>query len=254
MSRGMEMLMVNWFGDGNGYVGDMDLVPETAYTVAAALDWHSPDGRLGLRLTPYYTRVQDYIDAVRCPPGLGGACATQTPGGGKFVFLRLANQSARLYGAELSGRAPLADTPAGQFGLEGVASYVDGENRDTGDNLYNIMPLNARLTLTHRLGGWDNALEWVAVGAKSDVSAVRNEVATPGFGLLNLRASYSWPKVRLDFGVENLLDKFYYLPLGGAYLGQGTTMTSNPVGSVPRWGLAVPGMGRSIQVGVAVKF
>jgi iron complex outermembrane receptor protein len=83
---------------------------------------------------------------------------------------------------------------------------------------------------------------------------VRNEVATPGYGLLNLRASYSWPMLRLDFGIENLLDRFYTLPLGGAYLGQGTTMTTGPVGSVPRWGQAVPGMGRSIYAGVTVKF
>ena len=254
MSRGMEMLMVNWFGDGNGYVGDMDLVPETAHTVAATLDWHSADRSLELRLTPYYTRVADYIDAVRCPASLGGACATQTPGGGKFVFLQLANQSARLYGVELSGRAPLADHAAGAFGVEIVASYVDGENRDTGDNLYNVMPLNATLTLTHRLGEWDGALEWVVAKAKSEVSAVRNEVATPGYGLLNLRASYRWPKLRLDFGIENLLDKFYYPALGGAYLGQGTTMTTSPVGSVPRWGQAVPGTGRSIYAGVNVTF
>jgi iron complex outermembrane receptor protein len=254
MSRGMEMLMVNWFGDGNGYVGDMDLAPETAHTVAATLDWHTPDRRLELKLTPYYTRVADYIDAVRCPASLGGACATQTPGGDKFVFLQLANQSARLYGAELSARAPIAENAAGAFGVELVASYVDGENRDTGDNLYNLMPLNALLTLTHRLGGWDNTLEWVVVKAKSDVSAVRNEVATPGYGLLNVRASYSWPKVRFDFGVENLLDKFYTLPLRGAYLGQGTTMTTTPVGSVPRWGLGVPGMGRSVYAGVTVSF
>ncbi len=254
MSRGMEMLMVNWFGDGNGYIGDMDLVPETAYTVAATLDWHSADRRRELRATPYYTRVADYIDAVRCPARLGGACATQTPGGGKFVYLQLANQSARLYGVELSGRTPLAETAAGEFGLEGVASYTDGENRDTGDNLYNIMPLNATLTLSHKRGEWGAALEWVVVKAKNDVSAVRNEVATPGYGLLNLRASYGWPKLRLDFGVENLLDKFYTLPLGGAYLGQGTTMTTSSVGSVPRWGQAVPGMGRSIYAGVTVKF
>ena len=38
MTRGMEMLMVNWFGDGNGYVGNLDLVPEKALTVSATID------------------------------------------------------------------------------------------------------------------------------------------------------------------------------------------------------------------------
>ena len=143
MSRGMEMLMINWFGDGNGYVGDPDLEPEQAHTVSVTLDWHSADRGSELRLTPYYTRVTDYIDALRCPVTLGGACATQTPGGDKFVYLQFANQSARLYGIDLSGQVPLARTGVGEFGLKGLMSYTNGTNRNTGDNLYNIMPLNA---------------------------------------------------------------------------------------------------------------
>ncbi len=252
MTRGMEMLMVNWFGDGNGYVGNLDLVPEKALTVSATIDWHSPDREARLEVTPYYTRVTDYIDALRCPPSLGGACAAQTAGGGKFVFLRFANQSARLYGIDVSGRVPLASTRAGDLALAGVVGYTNGRNRSTGDNLYNVMPLNAKLLLTQRLGGFDNALEVVTAAAKRDVSAERNEVETAGYALLNLRASYSWPRVRVDVGVENLFDTFYSQPLGGAYLGQGTTMTSNPVGSVPPWGIAVPGTGRSIYAGVRV--
>ena len=106
--------------------------------------------------------------------------------------------------------------------------------------------------LTHRHGGWENALEAVMVAAKDDVSAERNEVATAGYALVHLRASYSWTKVRVDLGVENLFDTFHASPLGGAYLGQGTTMTTSPVGSVPLWGTAVPGAGRSIYVGVKV--
>jgi iron complex outermembrane receptor protein len=252
MSRGMEMLMVNGFGDGNGYLGNLGLVPEKAHTVSATIDWHSPDRESRFEVTPYYTRVTDYIDALRCPPSLGGACATQTPGGGKFVYLQFVNQSARLYGIDVSGRAPLAATAIGEFGLSGTVSYANGTNRDTGDNLYNIMPLNGKLMLTHRHGGWENALEAVMVAAKDDVSAERNEVATAGYALVHLRASYSWTKVRVDLGVENLFDTFHASPLGGAYLGQGTTMTTSPVGSVPPWGTAVPGAGRSIYVGVKV--
>ena len=72
--------------------------------------------------------------------------------------------------------------------------------------------------------------------------------------MLNLRAGYDWKHVRVDVGVENLFDTFYSLPLGGAYVGQGTTMTTSPVGSVPLWGTAVPGMGRSIYAGMKVAF
>lgn len=254
-TRGMEMLMVNWFGDGNGYVGDMDLKPEKAYTLSATFDWHTPDRSTELRLTPYYTRVSDYIDAIRCPTGLGGACsAANQEVDDSFVFLQLANQSARIFGIDVSGRMPLASNAWGQWGLEGLLNYTNGKNRETGDYLYNIMPLNAKLTLTHSYGGWDSSAELVGVQAKTRVSDVRNEVETSGYGLVNVRTSYSWKQARVDFGVENLFDRFYRLPLGGAYLGQGTTMTSAPVGIVPRWGNVVPGMGRSIYVGMNLQF
>jgi hypothetical protein len=46
---------------------------------------------------------------------------------------------------------------------------------------------------------------------------------------------HAWKQVRVDFGIENLFDKFYYLPTGGAYTGQGTTMT-NPACPTTRSG------------------
>jgi iron complex outermembrane receptor protein len=66
----------------------------------------------------------------------------------------------------------------------------------------------------------------------------------------NLRSSYQWKQFRLDFGIENLADEFYDMPLGGAYVGQGMTMSGT---GVP-WGVAVPGMGRSINTGLSFTF
>ncbi|MDR0440010.1 MAG: TonB-dependent receptor [Candidatus Accumulibacter sp.] len=243
----MALVMNNFVGDGNGYVGNPDLKPEVAHTLSLTADWHSADREYRLMLTPYYTRVNDYIDAQRAYPGAPASNATDA---GRFVRLQYVNQRARLYGFDLSGKLPLGRTAIGHFGLKGLLNYTNGRNRDTGDDLYNIMPLNAKLTLTHHRGGWDNALELVAAKGKSDVSGVRNEIGTSGYHLVNLRSSYSWRKVRVDFGVENLFDKFYFLPLGGAYVGQGGTMGIN---AIP-WGIAVPGMGRSIHAGVRVKF
>ena len=37
--------------------------------------------------------------------------------------------------------------------------------------------------------------------------------------------------MRVDFGIENLFDRKYALPLGGAYAGQGRTMSLNPPAS-----------------------
>jgi iron complex outermembrane receptor protein len=244
----MAAVMNNFVGDGNGYIGNLDLEPEKAYTASATVDWHAADRSWELKATPFYTYVADYIDAIRCERG---ACPPDNPTAtDKFVVLQYVNQSARLYGLDLSGRVKLAKSDWGQFGLTGLLNYTNGKNRDTDDELYNIMPLNAKVALTHQLGGWDGAIEVVAAAAKDDTSDVRNEIKTAGYSLANLRGSYSWKHARIDVGVENLFDRFYSLPLGGAYVGQGTTMALN---GIP-WGIAVPGMGRSIYAGVTLKY
>jgi iron complex outermembrane receptor protein len=249
----MATLMVNWAGDGNGYIGNLDLKPEQANTFAATFDWHAADRGWEFKATPYYTRVSDYIDAIQWDATANAPRTTlQT---NQFTVLKFVNQSARLYGIDLSGKLPLAKTGIGEFGLKGLLNYTNGKNRDSGDALYNIMPLNAKLTLTHQYGGWNNAVEVVMVKGKNDGSTARNEMATPSYTLTNLRGSHSWKQVRIDFGVENLFDKLYYHPLGGAYTGQGTTMSSSTTAATtPKWGIPVPGMGRLLYAGVNVKF
>ncbi len=241
----MAALMNNFVGDGNGYVGNLNLKPETARTLSLSADWHdAAKEKWGLKLTPYYTHVKDYIDARRV-----------TNNANQFNVLQYANQSARLYGIDLSGHALVARaTGYGDFTVKGLMSYTRGKNRDTDDNLYNIMPLNAKLALAQRLGAWRNTLEGEFVARKEDVSSVRNEMKTPGYGLIHLRSRYEQKTWSVDFGIENLFDRLYYLPLGGAYVGQGTTMTNPPLPNYPQWGTPVPGPGRSLYVGLNVKF
>jgi iron complex outermembrane receptor protein len=240
----MVLNMNNWFGDGNGYVGNPDLKPEVAHTLSVTGSWHdAAQEAWELKVSPYYTRVENYIDAVPCP-----ACIARTADG--FLNLSLANQTARIYGADISGRMPLAKTSGfGNFAATGVLNYTKGKNLTTGDNLYNIMPLNLKLAFEQRLGSWTNTIETKFVDAKTNVQAVRKEMKTGGYSLLNLRSSYEWKQVRLDVGVDNVLNKFYALPLGGAYVGQGSTMST----AVP-YGTSVPGMGRSIYTGLNIKF
>jgi len=249
----MAALMVNWFGDGNGYIGNLDLEPEKASTVSATFDWHTVDRAWEFKATPYYTHVTDYIDAIQWNATANAPRAVLLTD--QFTVLKFVNQSARIYGVDLSGKLPLAKNSMGEFRLNGLASYTKGENRDTGDGLYNIMPLNGKLALTQKLGGWDNAAELVMVARKDDVSEMRNEMETPGYALVNLRGSHSWKKVRVDFGVENLFDRLYYHPLGGAYTGQGTTMSGSTTAlTSPKWGTPVPGMGRSIYTALNIQF
>ena len=249
-TNAMAALMNNFVGDGDGYVGRMDLRPETANTVSLTADWHDTARKTwGVKATAYYTLVQDYIDARRCD--FGQCSADNVSTADHFVLLQYVNQRARLYGADLAARGTLGDPGSwGTVSARLVAAYVRGDNLSTGDGLYDIMPLNATLALVHELAGWTNTAEVVAVAGKSHVSEVRNEIRTTGYYVINLRTSLTWKLVRLDVSVENLLDRLYANPLGGAYVGQGSSMSTS---GIP-WGVAIPGMGRSFNVALSLRY
>jgi iron complex outermembrane recepter protein len=103
-------------------------------------------------------------------------------------------------------------------------------------------------------GPGSNTIEGEFVDAKDDISQVRNEMETAGYGLAHLRSRYARKTWSLDFGIENLFDRFYELPLGGAYVGQGTTMTIPPLPNQPQWGTPVPGPGRTFYAAVNLSF
>lgn len=246
----MAALMNNFVGDGNGYIGNVNLVPEVAHTVSATANWSAADAASwNLSATAYYTRVDDYIDAKRCDFGQCSAeNATKTTG---FVLLQYVNQSARLYGLDVSGQMLVAQSAEfGSFTGTAALGYVRGQNRTTNDNLYNMMPLNLKLAAVQQWGQWTNAIEYQAVAAKTKVSQVRNEVPTPGYGVVNLRSGVEWGNGRVDVSLVNALNRFYSMPLGGAYLGQGPSMTTN---GIP-WGVPVPGVGRSINVALSLQY
>lgn len=236
MAAGMNNLV----GDGNGYVGNASLEPEQANTVSASMSWQDEQHN-SLTVTSYFTYITDYIDAV-------AANSMWQPN--QFNVLRYENQSARIYGTNVSGTWHISHGKSGHWQLAGSVSATSAENKDTGSGLYQVIPVQGSLTLSHQFDGWHSSLEWELASRKEKVSDIRNEIPTAGYGLLNLQVSHQWQSFRIDAGVENLLDKFYFNPTGGAYTGQGMTMSLN---GIP-YGIAVPGMGRAVYAGVQWQF
>jgi len=83
----MSAGMINWVGDGNAYVGNLNLKQEVANTVSLSADWHDNARKnWELKVTPYYTYVNDYIDVdVLTLKSTGNT-------------LQFANHDARIYG------------------------------------------------------------------------------------------------------------------------------------------------------------
>jgi len=235
----MAMNMIGWFGDANGYVGNLDLKPEVADTLGASAKWRGEEsGELGVHA--YYTRVRNYIGV--------NLLGTYVSGGSTLANFQFANHDARIYGLDLSGKTGLWDNGSGKGEFQFVAGWTQGTRLDTGGSLYHIMPFNTKLTLAHTLNDWHSALEVQYVANKTNVDLLRNEPATPGYTLVNIRSAYEMKNVRFDFGIDNLFNRFYYLPLGG--MAYADWKAVNKVGQIA----PLPGMGRSINAGLTVSF
>ena len=145
----MAANMNNTYGDGNGYVGNINLKPETAHTISFSSDWHDEaKTNWSLKATPYFTYVKDYIDAIECTE-IGKSCMSRSDG---FSTLSLDNQTARIYGFDLSGYQSLTKLKKyGEIVLKGSFSISRGKNTDASDNLYRVMPANSRLLLEQNI-------------------------------------------------------------------------------------------------------
>jgi len=241
---GMESIMNNWVGDGNGYVGNLNLDSETAHVFSVSSNIQNEAKTTNLKITPHYSYVRDYIDAI----DIGDANSWQK--------LQFSNQDAKLYGLDVDLTHQFKTLNYGDFYAKAAVSYVRGENKETGDDLYRLMPLNLKLNLEQQIGSWTNTLQGQLVDEKTHVNKIRREMETSGYGLVHLSSSYKFSgalnNARLTFGIHNLLDKHYDLPLGGVYMGQGATMMAMnlPYNSA----VPLPGMGRSFNTAFSYEF
>ena len=244
----MDMAMINTYGDANGYVGNVDLKPEVANTFSATLSLHDTEKTSwNLKLTPYYTMIQNYIDVE----SLGSTPIGATYGMGspaKFTgiqLLRFINDDALMYGADLSGDVTAWDNA--QYGagtLKTVMGYTRGMRKD-GGSLYHVMPFHAKVSLDEVKGAVNAGIDVTAVASKDSVDSIRKEPKTPAYTLIDLRAGVQISKnIRFDLAVTNLLNLAYAMPLGGVDIVNNTANSYTPL----------QGAGRSVDMAVNVKF
>ncbi|MFT9015388.1 MAG: TonB-dependent receptor plug domain-containing protein [Acetobacter sp.] len=232
----MATTMIGWFGDGNGYVGNMNLTPEVANTASMTLTWHDPvDHAWEVKVQPYYTYTHHYINVMRIGEFASG-----------LSKLQFANHNAQSYGINSSAFVRLWNTTRYGMGeLRANLNWVRGQDLVTHSGLYHQMPTNGSITLHETWRNWTGHAEVTLVKAKDTVDWLRNEPRTPGYALLGLGGSYRWRNLTLNGSIDNVLDQKYDLPLGGLSLGDyEATGYLGPL----------PGLGRSFNLSLTATF
>lgn len=245
-NNAMAASMANWFGDGNGYVGNTSLNKETAHTFAYAAVFHDEKKKnWNFQINPYFSFINDYIDAI----------SFSTRGDG-FRTLTMGNQNAKLYGVDLNFFKFLGNNDKlGAFSLDGKISYVRGKNTDSNDDIYHIMPLNMKLALKQNINRWNNSINLTVVDSKNRTNSIRQEMDTSGYALVDLKSSYKFnDNLLFNAGIYNFFDRNYDHPLGGVYFGQGKTMNTTGMGLSYANAANVPGMGRAIFTSMQYNF
>ena len=210
-------------GDGNNYIGNIELDPEWSNQFELGLDWANDKAYFNPRI--HYQRINNYIQGVAVEPSMFNMPIIGVSGGanGDATPLQFANVEAEIYGFDTAWGMQLNQ----QWMLSGHASYVRGKRRDTNDNLFHIAPPRASAALTRQFGNGSATLEGVLVARQTKISDEltddpnnpnNNNDSTPGYGLINLYGQYtpaSMSNMSFQAGVENLLDKNYTDHLNG---------------------------------------
>ncbi len=204
-------------GDGNNYVGNINLEPEIARQVELGLDWDYGDFYFSPRF--YVRNVDDYIQGV--PATNMAVIGVSRNANGDPTPLIFANTEAQFRGIDLTAGFRLNSN----WRVEAIASAVRGEREDIDDNLYRVNPDNARISLFYETPTFSAKLEQVLMDNQDRLSATNTNdpgnpnnsfVPTGGYSLTNLYLTWLVDdNMTIAAGAENIFDRDYVDHLSG---------------------------------------
>lgn len=229
--------------DGNIYVGNLDLEPETAWIAEVGFDLETDI--FSLRPTVFYRRVDNFIQGVPVDATVGvvdSPVERIAAMNGDTTPLRFDNVDAELYGADLD----FSIRPINQIEVSGTASYVRGKRRDISDDLYRIAPANLRLSAVWQGDRLSFGAELFAAASQDRVSLSNDEEASDAYAVVGLFGRYLVSEgIAIEAGVENLFDEEYQPHLSGR---SRVSLSDVPVGE------RLPGAGRGGWMRLVTRF
>ena len=188
----------------NYWVPNPDLGPETSRTWESGLAWRVGDW--GLRASYFDTRADDFID-TEVDIMAGTTRATNV-------------NRAHLWGFDARLQYRPDDLPFHAF----VAlAEVSGHDRDSGEALGTLTPLEALTGIDYQLADGDLTLGWRGRFARA---YDKGDEPQPGYGLHDLQLAWQFtPTVSTSLSLRNVADKTWYRPDGN--LGDGRSLLAN---------------------------
>ena len=132
--------------DGNNYVGNLELDPETVYQ--ADLGWRWSHQRGFLEPHAFIRYVDGFIQGTPSEDATVIMVGTMN---GDSTPLQWHNVDALIMGFDLAGQWQLND----QVAIDSVISYQRGQRRDISDDLYRIPPLHGTIGITWTFHDWE---------------------------------------------------------------------------------------------------
>ena len=175
-------------------VGNPDLDAET--TLGIDLSFRHQTDRVRSNLNAYVYSIDDFIFGDRT-----GEVADTLP------VLDFLQGDSRFVGFDARSSVRLGGNAWATLGI----GYVDATLTTTGEPLPRIPPLRGTLSLDIPYGGFTLSPQLEFAGQQADV--FRDETETDGYSVVNLRASYVWPRQHtahiLSFTGYNLTNALY---------------------------------------------
>ena len=208
-------------GDGNNYIGDVNLDMEKSWQLELGYRWHDAGAEFSPRL--FVRRVDGYITGI--PTAEEHTARVSRVLNGDATPITFANVDAEFYGADLLFRYPINP----RWHVNGTVSYVrgklresfmsqDGTRRIEDDSLYRMPPLHGNLSI-NRITSWTITFEMDWAARQSKISQLllddpgnrnNNTREVPGYALLNLHAQYPLSDaLTFTAGVRNISDREY---------------------------------------------
>lgn len=185
-----------------------DLAPEKSRSYETGLRGRFDAGSFDVAV--FYNKYRDFIDEDQVQPGSSG----------RKVFQSRNITRASIKGLELKGRLALDSfgAPAGLY-TQGSATYLHGQNNDSGQPINSINPLTGVIGLGYDQPDYGGMLSWTLVKKKDRVDSKSfhqpdgssAQFKTPGFGVVDLSGYYKvTDDVTVSAGLYNLADKKYW--------------------------------------------